>query len=714
MRRVVVVLMVVAVLGVFASMVEAVGTARFPQSVASGDPRPDSAVLWTRVESPDVPDALQVEVATDEGFANVVATRDLVAREEYDYCVKVRVDSLAPYTTYYYRFAYGTGAAMELSPVGRTRTAPDPASPQPLRFAVAYCQDYIGRYYNAYLKMLLDHDEDLDFVVFLGDYIYETTGDPSFQNPSPGRDMVFEDTAGAIPLGEAGEEYYAASSLSNYRTLYRTYRSDTVLQQVHERWPMIVIWDDHEYSDDAWGATATYFGGRVDEYNEGRKRNAEQAFFEWIPIEVGLGADGTIAVDSSILYPNTRIYRNFQFGALLNLVMTDYRTYRPDHVIPENAFPGTIVLDEPTLAGALGDPTWQAIRDGFDPYVNLKGLGLNILTQTSTLIAAQAYRNANPALDMTAAMAAARQALNGNVSTTFVNAMYAAAGLPAPFTPTIQATLPRGLSYLYVGKQSLYGAGGSRYMVLNDSFNLLAGIKAAQTGGAAQNAFGNQQLAWLQGVVAGTPTAWRVVSSSVCGAPMIVDFTNPALAALLPPEFPDVLRTRLKLNTDQWDGFPHMHAELLAALSLAPNTVIISGDVHGTFVTDHGAGVFELTPPAISSATWGTMVAGFVETDPMLGALPGIGDLVRNYLGLMMQVSAEDDVHVSPSDIAYTATDRNGFMVVDVAPDSLVATIQQMSENEVFTSYYDTPDAVNDIFEATTYTIQGGQLIPGR
>ena len=85
----------------------------FPESVASGDPRADSVVLWTRLDTPDMPDALQVEVATDDSFDNVVVTRALVAEEQYDYVVKVLVDGLEPYTTYYYRFVYGSGAAME-------------------------------------------------------------------------------------------------------------------------------------------------------------------------------------------------------------------------------------------------------------------------------------------------------------------------------------------------------------------------------------------------------------------------------------------------------------------------------------------------------------------------------------------------------------------------------------------------------------------------
>jgi len=167
----------------------------FPQSVASGDPTSDSVVLWTRAVGPDggIPTSVDLAVATDPGMANVVTNRAIDVDAEYDGVVKVEVDGLSPYSTYYYQFSFDGNA----SQIGRTRTAPSPGSDQPVRFAVVYCQDYIGRYYNAYLKMLLDHDEDIDFIVHLGDYIYETTGDPQFQDPDSERGIEFEDTEGA-------------------------------------------------------------------------------------------------------------------------------------------------------------------------------------------------------------------------------------------------------------------------------------------------------------------------------------------------------------------------------------------------------------------------------------------------------------------------------------------------------------------------------------
>ncbi len=690
----------------------------FPQSVASGDPTPDSVVLWTRVDSPEMPDALQVEVATDETFANVVFTRQLTASADNDWCLKVLVDGLEAYTTYYYRFVYGTGAAMEYSPVGRTRTAPTADMDVPVRFAVVYCQDYIGRYYNAYLKMLLDHDEDIDFVVHLGDYIYETTGDLSFQDPTDDRKIEFDDVDGAIQLGDDENPSYAAASLDNYRQIYRTYRDDEVLQEVHERWPMLVIWDDHEYSNDAWGATATYTNGREDEYDVARKQNSEQAFFEWVPIAAGLGDDGVLDIGADDLYPNAMIYRDLIYGSNLHLVLTDLRSFRPDHLVPEDGFPGTIVVEEETLAGMIGE-AWPAVRGSFDPYVDMTVLGgqLKIFQQTLSIIAANLYMMENPELDFFSAVRLGEAAMSGNVSANFINLMFEATGNPGPFPPEFLAVLPRGISYLVMGKTSIYSSAGSRLQVIKDTFDLFAAARYLETAGAAQEAYGSTQNAWLQGTLLASPAKWKVLGNSFIMTPMVIDFTNPFISAILPPSFPDVLRTRLLVNAEDFNGLPQKRAELIGnadtagLLDLVPNSVVFSGDIHATFVTDHGDSVFEFTPPAISSATNAELVMRFILADPILGQIPGIEELLSNY-GLLLQVSAMDPT-VSLSNIWYQNTWSHGYAIADVTPDAFTVTLQEISSDEISTSYYDDPEALNDLFTPLMMTIRDGVLAPG-
>jgi alkaline phosphatase D len=237
--------------------------------------------------------------------------------------VKVLATNLSPYTTYYYRFA-GPGTN-NYSHVGRTKTAPLPSQAISARFAVLNCEDYIGRYYNTLAHLVLNESNQCDFVVDIGDYIYETTGDPSFQATNGPRSIVFNDLAGARQLGTPAAPFYAAASLDNYRQLYRTYTSDPNLTRVRELFPLVAMWDDHEYANDAWGATSTDFNGKTNEYNLVRKHNAEQAFYEYLPISIGLDNQG-VQVDASILYPNTKIYRNLQYGSLLDIYLTDYRT----------------------------------------------------------------------------------------------------------------------------------------------------------------------------------------------------------------------------------------------------------------------------------------------------------------------------------------------------------------------------------------------------
>ena len=689
----------------------------FPQSVASGDPRPDSVVLWTRVVGPDggIPTSVNLTVATDMAMTDVVVARGIDVDTEYDGVVKVKVDGLMPYHDYYYQFSL---PEISTSPVGRTRTAPQPDSEQPVRFAIVYCQDYVGRYYNAYLKMLLDHDEDIDFIVHLGDYIYETTGDPSFQDPTSDRKIDFEDTEGAIQLGGAEDPYYAAASLSNYRELYRTYRSDEVLREVHERWPMLVIWDDHEFSNDSWGATATYTNGREDEYEVERKQNAERAFFEWVPIDAGLGDDGELDIGADDLYPNAMIYRDLLYGSNLHLVLTDLRSFRPDHLIPEDAFPGTVAVGEPELATLVGE-AWPAVRGSFDPYVDmgLLGLVLPILQQTSATIAANLYMMENPSLDFFTAYRMAEEVMSGNVSATFINLLYDAAGLPPPFAPDVLAALPRGISYLIMGKTSIYSSAGSRVQVIKDTFDLYAAYMYVSTSGAAQEAYGTQQNAWLQGSLLMSPAAWKVLGNSFIMTPLVIDFTNPLIEGQLPEEFPDQLRTRLLLNAEDFNGLPQKRMELIGAgdipglLDLVENAVVISGDIHATFVTDHLDGVYEFTPPAISSGTNAELVMRFILSDPILGQIPGIEDIIANY-GELLQLSSMDPA-VSPSTILYQNTWAHGYAIADVTADAFTVTIQEISSEEIGTSYYDDPEALNDLFTPVMFTIRDGVLTPG-
>lgn len=683
----------------------------FPQSVASGDPTPQSVVLWTRVVPDDpagMPRSLELEVASDSAFGTVVASRTVDVDPAHDGVAKVRVDGLQPYTTYWYRFSFGSVT----SPVGRTRTAPAPTDAQPLRFAVLYCQDYIGRYYNALAHLTSTYDDDLDLVVHLGDYVYETTGDPSFQNPNSPRRIEFSEPDGAIDLGGGN---LAAASLSNYRDLYRTYRDDPALQEVHERWPMITTWDDHEYSNDAWGATATYLNGRVDETDPDRKRAAEQAFFEWVPTSVGLEADGSFDLGAQDLWPNTAFSQDFMLGSLLHVVLPDTRTFRPDHLIPEDAFPGAVAVDEPTLRQILGDAVFDAQSASFDPYVDMGalGLGLPIFRQVATLATAVAIQAERPELDTFTAVSMAKDLLAGPVSTTFLNLLWQAQGFEPLFTPALTADLPRGVAFWMMGKQSFYSSLGSRNFVVNPTFQLYAAKRALETGGAAQDVLGPQQNAWLAGVLSQSPAAWKVVGNSVMMTPTTIDFTNPLIAANLPDGFPDQLRTAINLNNEDFSGFPNYRDALLDDLfAVVPGEVVlVSGDIHSAFVSHHRNGVYEFTPPAVSSATFGEIAVQLARTDPTLSQIPGVVDLLEGFLGQFLQVSSTSQQY-SRTDIAYAENFTHGYGVFEVTDEALTVTFYEMPSSETDTDFTDDPAALDALFTATTFRLQDGVLVP--
>ncbi len=266
--------------------------AAFTHGVASGDPDHHSIVLWTRLVTADSAAAvLNWQVATDTRFNSPVAEGSAIADIDNDFCTKVIADGLQAGRSYFYRFVY-RGMT---SPIGRTKTLP--SETHRIKIGVANCAKYTGGYYHAYEE--LARMDDLDVVIHLGDYIYESG--PSVKGSS------------YWPAYQATRRQhdppYECLSLQDYRTRYAQYRSDPSLQKLHARHPMITIWDDHEI---AMKPLKKLSDGTL-QYNgdwEGRKRNSITAYHEWLPIRVK---------------PFEAIYRSFQFGDLVNLMMLDTR-----------------------------------------------------------------------------------------------------------------------------------------------------------------------------------------------------------------------------------------------------------------------------------------------------------------------------------------------------------------------------------------------------
>lgn len=666
----------------------------FPQSVASGDPRPDSVMLWTRVADPGSASAdlaVRLLVATDHGFHRPAAMAEFTAAAAHDHCVLVKVTGLRPRTRYFYRFLYRDGDVWRASRTGRTRTAPAETDDTPVRFALVSCQDAIGRFYNT-LDALLDHD--LDLVIHVGDYIYETTGDPSFQNVAGARGLRFNDLAGAIALGSGQNTFHAAASLDNYRQIYRFYRSDPLLQRVHERFAFVSIWDDHEYSDDCWGATGTYFNGRRDEYDEGRRRNAERAFFEYMPIDAEALPGGQIDPALRPTYPDTRIYRELRYGANVHVVATDYRTFRPDHLIPEDAFPGTVAVDRVPLTILLAQQgiDYETVKAGFSPYLDIDQAPFSgyipLLIGTLT----QAYLQQG--LTLTQAQARAQSAISGKLDAQVVNALIAVfnAAVPPeqrvpPIDSSVLATLDRGISFALLGKQSLFSQLGARYFVVKDTFDLYAAHRFFFAGSDTQNPFGRAQEAWLQSTLAGSSARWKLLASPASFTSVVLDLTGsiPGLPeevnqilAQLPPQ----LRTRFYLNVDQWDGSPTYRRGLLEFLDDVGGCVIVSGDIHSAFATRHSQGVYELTAPAVSSFALRDGVAGAIANDPVLSTIPGLLSLVDHLDGLLAGSNAG---------VEYVNSAENGVVVAEARRDRLTATYYLLPAQAALTPRYADP-----------------------
>ena len=269
--------------------------ASFPQGVASGDPLSDRVILWTRVLVQDGVDTADVtvnwEVASDANFTTIAARGSAVAKASGDFTVKVDATGLKAGTRYWYRFAVGA----TYSPVGRTKTLPTGSVAQ-VKLAVFSCSNYPAGYFHAYAEAA--KREDLDAVLHLGDYIYEygRSGYASTKAASMGREVE--------PAGEI-------VALADYRRRYAQYRGDANLQALHAAAPMIAVWDDHEFANDAYMGGADNHQSATEGDWAVRKAAALQAYHEWMPIRSGANRE--------------LIYRSFDFGNLVSLHMLDTR-----------------------------------------------------------------------------------------------------------------------------------------------------------------------------------------------------------------------------------------------------------------------------------------------------------------------------------------------------------------------------------------------------
>lgn len=303
----------------------------FAHGVASGDPLHDRVILWTRV-TPEQPDDLVVgtwRIATDPAMRRECGGGRFATDVRSDFTVKVDAAGLEPGRTYYYQFASG-GLR---SPVGRTRTLPRRRA-DALRIAFASCSNFPYGYFNAYARIAARHD--LDFVMHLGDYLYEYAAG---QYSSPNAQV-----AAARAVSPTDE----IVTLLDYRLRHALYRTDPDLQAAHRQHPFICVWDDHESANDAWK-----YGAENHDPDQGegewtvRRRNAVRAYNEWMPVRDRGRFDA-------------RLWRRFRAGDLLDVLMLDTRLHGRDL---QAAFKGgvpALPVNDPTIV----DPSRTLL--GFD------------------------------------------------------------------------------------------------------------------------------------------------------------------------------------------------------------------------------------------------------------------------------------------------------------------------------------------------------------
>lgn len=264
--------------------------APFYHGVASGDPLSDRVILWTRITTTNSSETIDWQIATDTLFTNIINSGTTTTDSFSDFTVKIDATGLQPDTWYYYRFKNGSTYSI----TGRTRTAPV-NSVNDLRFAVVACSNYQDGFFNAYNDIALKND--VDAVIHLGDYYYEYGPD---------------DFTPGVDSSRLQQPYKEVMNLEDYRIRHSFYKLDPDLRSVHQQYPFITVWDDHESANDSWSGGAQNHTDSVEGYWVDRKEASRKAYFEWMPIR---------NVHNSV----DTIHRVIPMGGLVELIMIDTR-----------------------------------------------------------------------------------------------------------------------------------------------------------------------------------------------------------------------------------------------------------------------------------------------------------------------------------------------------------------------------------------------------
>lgn len=334
----------------------------FTQGVASGSPSHDSVVLWTRLAPTGFlsgmgrePVTVRWEVAHDEGFTRIARSGQTQALAELAHSVHAEVQGLESDRWYFYRFMAGEA----VSPTGRTRTFPAAdAQVAKLRIAYASCQRWEHGYYGAYRHM---REENLDAVLFLGDYIYE-----------------YPNAANTVRVPTGGW----VNTLQEYRARYALHKSDANLRAMHEACPWLMTWDDHEVQNDYAGTQEGNSGTPVADF-AGRRAAAYQAYYEHMPLRASVL---TRAVEGLASGAEMRIYTQQRYGRLASFYLLDARQYKDPQACSKDGKTGSSTLNPHTCPQWL-DPKRTLLGDTQERWLDgalaAAGRGWNVIGQQS-------------------------------------------------------------------------------------------------------------------------------------------------------------------------------------------------------------------------------------------------------------------------------------------------------------------------------------------
>jgi alkaline phosphatase D len=356
----------------------------YPEGVASGDPYPNSIILWTRRPYAEgARHLLTVEVAEDDAFRKVVAHAPAPVSAAADWTARVLVGGLKPSRVYWYRFTDAEGNG---SRIGRTITAPRPSDTRPVNFAFVSCQDVNEGKLNGYRRMIFEDEraapaEQLGFVLHLGDFIYEVIQYPEEVKTRYDRTIYEVARLPAEPDSFKVSNFHIPLTVEGYRAIYKGYLHDPDLQDARARWPFVCIWDNHEFS---WqGRQSIVQAAGPPRPGQTVKVAANQAWFEYIPARVN-SPSGSLAEFGAVPVKNVEIekfdenglgqepnnlaairsliaYRSLRYGRHLDLIITDQYSFKgPDASDHEDV--GKVY--DPAFAGAFSEPLMIALDAG--------------------------------------------------------------------------------------------------------------------------------------------------------------------------------------------------------------------------------------------------------------------------------------------------------------------------------------------------------------